>query len=68
MEDLKRLKKATIEWVRDKKLKEEENLKQIEMELDELECPEADGYETIYKGDRTNMLETHRKILIGRQE
>lgn len=69
MEKLKRLKKATIECARDKKLKEYENLKQIEVELAELECPEAYGYETIEKRDWIKMLETQRrKILLAREE
>jgi len=69
MENLKRLKKETFEWAKEKKVKEEEDLMQIGLELDQLECPKEDGYGTEGKRERIKMLESkHRNILATREE
>eukprot|EP00253_Pinus_taeda_P010693 PITA_10693 len=44
MENLKRLKKATIEWAKSRKQKRNEELFQINEELQRLESTESDGY------------------------
>lgn len=53
---MKHLKKATIEWARAKKVKEEEGLKHIGVELVQIESPEEDGYETEGKRDMIKLL------------
>eukprot|EP00253_Pinus_taeda_P017096 PITA_17096 len=44
MENLKRLKKATISWAKDRKVKQNEELIRIREELNNLESTEEDGY------------------------
>ena len=46
LEKLKLMKKASLDWAKQKKDSEEEALQQIEEELDQLENSEEDGYET----------------------
>lgn len=69
MENLKRLKKETVEWVKTRKQKHNKDLNQIDIELRNLESPESDGYETHEKKDIILLLESHRsKILLAREE
>ena len=69
MENLKRIKKATLEWAKAKKLKEEEDLGKINEELDFLESPEGAGYASIESRDIVKSLETSRRnILLEREE
>jgi len=44
MENLKRLKKVTVEWAKGRKQKQDEELIQIREELQRLESTEEDGY------------------------
>ena len=52
MENLKGMKQATKEWALQKKLKEEEALKNVDSELDFLESPEGNGYASLDSLDR----------------
>lgn len=61
MENLKRLKLTTISWAREKKLRDEYVLKNIEIELEELECLEGDGYEIEEKKERIKIMEGERR-------
>ena len=51
------MKKATQEWEKDKKLKEEEELRRVNEELDFLESPKGVGYSTIELRDKIRSLE-----------
>lgn len=69
LENIKKLKKATMAWARARKMKEEEDLTQIGKYLDVFEILEADGYETSEKMDMIKQLESQRsKILLAREE
>lgn len=58
------MKREMIKWVKDKKIRDEADLNRIGEELDSLESPEVDGYETEEKWERIKQLELGiRKIL-----
>eukprot|EP00253_Pinus_taeda_P008946 PITA_08946 len=69
MENLKRLKKATIEWASDRKKKQNEDLNKIDDELRILEEPEENAYATQGLKERIVFLEKMRaKILLEKEE
>lgn len=69
MENLKRLKKATVEWAKTRKQKQNEKLTQIDVELWELESTESNGYASQESKDRILLLESQRnQILLDREE
>ena len=57
MKNLKRLKKATVDWAKKRKQKQNEYLININLELGELEKPESNGYESQESKDRILLLE-----------
>lgn len=59
MENMKCMKKETIEWGKRNKDKEEVELKQIGEELVLLESPKEDGYEIEVNMDRIKQLESN---------
>eukprot|EP00253_Pinus_taeda_P007836 PITA_07836 len=68
-DNLKRLKKATIEWAKARKVSQNEALSSIDDELRDLEEPEAGGYVNQDSKDKILMLEKQRsKILLEREE
>lgn len=69
MENLKRLKKATILWAKDRKSKQTEELSRINEELQKLESIEADGYATQESKEKIVALEKHKnQILLAKEE
>ena len=68
MDNLKRMKLATKEWDFQMKLKEEEVLKNVNLELDFLESPEGNGYATLDSRDRVNELESIWRIILQLRE
>jgi len=69
MENLKRLKKATIIWARDRKSKHNEELSSIKEELKKLESIEEDGYSSQASKDRILLLEKRQnQILLDMEE
>eukprot|EP00253_Pinus_taeda_P034819 PITA_34819 len=69
MENLKRLKKATIEWAADRKKKQNEDLIKTDEELRLLELPETNAYATQATKERIVALEKKReKILLEKEE
>eukprot|EP00253_Pinus_taeda_P019692 PITA_19692 len=69
MENLKRLKKATISWAKDRKLKQNEALNRIREELKQMESIEEDGYSSQASKDRILHLEKlQNKILLDKEE
>eukprot|EP00253_Pinus_taeda_P003035 PITA_03035 len=69
MENLKRLKKATISWVKDRKLKQNEEMIRIREELKQMEIMEIDGYSSQVSKDKILHLEKQQnKILLEREE
>eukprot|EP00253_Pinus_taeda_P008165 PITA_08165 len=68
-ENLRRLKKATIEWAKARKKTQNENLSLIDQALRELEEPEADGYLNQESKEKILNLEKQRsKILLEKEE
>eukprot|EP00253_Pinus_taeda_P012218 PITA_12218 len=69
MENLKRLKKATISWAKDRKLKQNEEMTRIREELKQMESMEIDGYSSQVSRDRILLFEKQQnKILLEREE
>eukprot|EP00253_Pinus_taeda_P029408 PITA_29408 len=69
MENLKRLKKATIFWAKDKKLKQNEEMSRIREEMKQMESMEIDGYSSQASKDRILLLEKQQnKILMEKEE
>eukprot|EP00253_Pinus_taeda_P004076 PITA_04076 len=69
MENLKRLKKATISWAKERQKKQNEDLINIREELKSLESIEADGYSTQASKDRILQLEKSlNQILVAKEE
>eukprot|EP00253_Pinus_taeda_P025512 PITA_25512 len=69
MENLKRLKKATISWAKDKKLKQSEEMSRIREELKHMESMETDGYSSQASKDRILFLEKQQnKTLLEKEE
>eukprot|EP00253_Pinus_taeda_P014791 PITA_14791 len=69
MENLKRLKKATISWAKERQKKQNEDLIKIREELKELESVDADGYSTQASKDRILSLEkSQNQILLAKEE
>eukprot|EP00253_Pinus_taeda_P010417 PITA_10417 len=69
MENLKRLKKATVIWAKERRLKQNEVLRKIREELELLESPEEDGYQSQSTKDRILQLEKgQNKILLDKEE
>lgn len=69
MENLKRLKKATISWAKDRKSKQNEELNRIKEELKILESTEEDGYISQASKDKILQLEKlQNKILLDKEE
>eukprot|EP00253_Pinus_taeda_P002811 PITA_02811 len=69
MENLKNLKKATISWAKERKLKQNEELGNIREELKQLESVEVDGYSSQSSKDRILHLEKlQNKILLDKEE
>eukprot|EP00253_Pinus_taeda_P015506 PITA_15506 len=68
-DNLRRLKKATIEWAKARKKAQNEKLLLIDANLRELEEPEADGYLNQESKERILNLEKQRsKILLDKEE
>eukprot|EP00253_Pinus_taeda_P033725 PITA_33725 len=69
MENLKILKKATISWAKDKKLKKNEEMSRIREEVKQMESMEIDGYSSQVSRDRILLLEKQQnKILLEKEE
>lgn len=69
MENLKRMKSATISWARDRKLNQNEELTRIREDLKNLECPDSEGYSSQESKDRILLLEQRQtRILLEREE
>eukprot|EP00253_Pinus_taeda_P008065 PITA_08065 len=69
MKNLKRLKRATIEWAANRKRKSNENLARIDEALSALEDPDADAYISQEAKERILGLEKRRaKILLDKEE
>ena len=68
MNNLTRLKAATKNWVIQKSLKEDEELRAINVELDLLEDPEGGGYAILASRDRIQMLEADRRRILQVKE
>eukprot|EP00253_Pinus_taeda_P006972 PITA_06972 len=69
MENLKRLKKATISWAKERQKKQNEDLIKIREELKALESVDADGYSTQASKDRILSLEkSQNQILLAKEE
>eukprot|EP00253_Pinus_taeda_P008941 PITA_08941 len=68
-DNLKRLKKATIEWAKERKKAQVEELSHIDEKLRDSEDPEADGYLNQETKDKILKLENQRsKILLEQEE
>eukprot|EP00253_Pinus_taeda_P033361 PITA_33361 len=68
-DNLRRLKKATIEWAKARKKAQNEELSLIDANLRDLEEPEVDGYINQESKERIMNLEKQRsKILLEREE
>eukprot|EP00253_Pinus_taeda_P016122 PITA_16122 len=69
MENLKRLKKATISWAKERQKKQNEDLIKIREELKALESVDADGYSTQASKDWILSLEkSQNQILLAKEE
>eukprot|EP00253_Pinus_taeda_P002838 PITA_02838 len=69
IENLKRLKKATISWAKERQKKQNEDLLKIREELKNLESIEADGYSSQASKDRILHLEKlQNHILLAKEE
>eukprot|EP00253_Pinus_taeda_P008825 PITA_08825 len=69
MENLKRLKKATISWAKERQKKQNEDLVKIREELTSLESTEADGYSSQDSKERILQLEKAQiQILLAKEE
>eukprot|EP00253_Pinus_taeda_P013921 PITA_13921 len=69
MENLKRLKKATISWAKERQKKQNEDLMKIREELKFLESIATDGYSTQASKDRILLLEkSQNQILLAKEE
>ena len=68
MENLQRMKKATKEWANSKKLREEEELRKVNEELDFLEKPEGAGYSSLESRNKIRELESTRKNILQLRE
>eukprot|EP00253_Pinus_taeda_P021761 PITA_21761 len=69
MENLKRLKKATISWAKERQKKQNEDLIKIREELKVLESMEADGYSSQVSKERILSLEkSQNQILLAKEE
>eukprot|EP00253_Pinus_taeda_P019465 PITA_19465 len=69
MENLKRLKKATISWAKDRKQNQDEALSRITEELQRLESIEADSYATLESKEKIVGLEkVKNQILLAKEE
>eukprot|EP00253_Pinus_taeda_P004657 PITA_04657 len=69
MENLKRLKKITISWAKERQKKQNEDLLKIREELKSLESIEADGYSSQASKDRILSLEkAQNQILLAKEE
>lgn len=64
MKNLKIMKKEIVDWAKGKKLKDEAELTRIGEELDFLEGPEADSYETKEKQENIKKLESRRRRIL----
>lgn len=68
MENLKKVKQVTIQWAKQKKLRDEEHLKSIEEGLDKMEESESRGYETKVKDQIRALKVRKRGILLDQEE
>lgn len=69
MENLKRVKQDMIQWAKLKRLRDKEDLKSIEVELEMMEVVEGGGYESEEAKNRTIELEKRkRRILLDQEE
>eukprot|EP00253_Pinus_taeda_P003525 PITA_03525 len=69
MENMKRMKKVTMDWAKKRKQKQNEVLISIDRELGELEKPDSNGYESQEAKDKILLLEKQRRqILLDREE
>jgi len=69
MENLKRLKKATMKWAKDRKANQTAELSSIKEKLMKLESVEEDGYSTQASKDRILFLEKRQsQILLEKEE
>ena len=69
MENLKRLKKATITWAKDRKIKQNEELSRIKEDLKSLESLEGNGYSSQASKEKILQLEKlQNKILLDKEE
>eukprot|EP00253_Pinus_taeda_P016622 PITA_16622 len=69
MENLKRLKKSTISWAKERQKKQNEDLLKIREELKSLESIDADGYSSQASKERILSLEkAQNQILLAKEE
>lgn len=69
MENLKRVKQDMIQWAKLKRLRDKEDLKSIEVELEIMEVVEEGGYESEEAKNRIIELEKRkRRILLDQEE
>ena len=69
MENLKKLKKATIEWEKSRRERQKEDLVLINEELQRMECTEIDGYRSQESKEKILLLEKQRdQILLSKEE
>lgn len=69
MENLKKLKKATIEWAKSRRERQKEDLVLINEELQRMECTETDGYRSQESKEKILLLEKQRdQILLSKEE
>eukprot|EP00253_Pinus_taeda_P023384 PITA_23384 len=69
MENLKKLKKATIEWAKSRRKRQKEDLIHINEEIQRMECTETDGYKSQESKEKILLLEKQRdQILLAKEE
>lgn len=69
MENLKRVKQDMIQWAKLKRLRDKEDLKSIEVELEIMEVVEEGGYDSEEAKNRIIELEKRkRRILLDQEE
>lgn len=69
MENLKRVKQDMLQWAKLKRLRDKEDLKSIEVELEIMEVVEEGGYESEEAKNRIIELEKRkRRILLDQEE
>jgi hypothetical protein len=66
--NLKRLKQATMSWAREKKLKDDQDLRDIETTLSEIQGGEGQGFTSLDAKELLCGLEKRRRVLLEEKE